>query len=71
MLIEKKIVRCHNVVRSINPAGIFTNQSTKPEFFALRKMLYEGCTKVLMLSSLKVLKGDKSRLDWLRGKSEI
>ena len=41
-LIEMKIVSCHKVVRSMNPADIFTKQSTKAEFFALRKMLYEG-----------------------------
>ena len=42
MLVEKGIVTCHKVLRSFNPADIFTKQATKAEFFALRKMLFDG-----------------------------
>ena len=42
MLVDLKIVTCHKVVRSKNPADIFTKQGTKADFFALRKMLYGG-----------------------------
>ena len=42
MLVDRGVITCHKVLRSLNPADIFTKQATKREFFEMRRMLFEG-----------------------------